>query len=415
MIFVLLSTPTCAFIPKYHCLPFFVWCISGSRCCSRFLVEVGACRMVASTIVPVVIRTPCACKCRFTCPRICSPSWCSSSKCRNLHTVVSSGTGSQPRSMPTNCRITTESYSASSTAGSDCDLKQVQQVARSSGTTGALGADHACVVGRVAHFALGEAGAAVAGLRQVGVPNRAAAVAGSRRTVVHQVNHAVIGGNPGEDSRVGGGHVHGDRGGPGHALVGRGGEIHLESIGPGGVEVAIGGVHGQRRENIAQRCKQGSVEDEGGGPGFAEVGATGKKKVVVVGSGPLLNARFAGGVDAVDFVGDGVGDDRPLDAVEGGVSGGASLAYDGAAAQLMPGEAIIVGALHADERAVAGVMIGDIDAGAFRGDPLAVGTGGVENLGDTGARVEAGGVVASNRSHAQGRSHEWLIHQENQR
>src|SRR5437867_7634024 len=58
MIFVLLSTPTCAFIPKYHCLPFFVWCISGSRCCSRFLVEVGACRMVASTIVPVVIRTP---------------------------------------------------------------------------------------------------------------------------------------------------------------------------------------------------------------------------------------------------------------------------------------------------------------------------------------------------------------------
>src|SRR5207247_4912513 len=96
MIFVLLSTPTCAFIPKYHCLPFFVWCISGSRCCSRFLVEVGACRMVASTIVPVVIRTPCACRCRFTCPRICSPSWCASSKCRHLHTVVSSGTGSQP-------------------------------------------------------------------------------------------------------------------------------------------------------------------------------------------------------------------------------------------------------------------------------------------------------------------------------
>src|SRR5439155_6571557 len=30
---------------------------------------------------------------------------------------VSSGTGSQPRSMPTNCRIPPESYSASSTAG----------------------------------------------------------------------------------------------------------------------------------------------------------------------------------------------------------------------------------------------------------------------------------------------------------
>src|SRR5437667_411146 len=87
MILVLLSTPTCAFIPKYHCWPFFVWCISGSRCCSRFLVEVGACKMVASTIVPLVIRTPLASRCRFTCPRICSPSWCSSSKCRNPHAV----------------------------------------------------------------------------------------------------------------------------------------------------------------------------------------------------------------------------------------------------------------------------------------------------------------------------------------
>ncbi len=42
MIFSLLSTPTCAFMPKYHCLPFLVWCISGSRCCSRFFVELGA-------------------------------------------------------------------------------------------------------------------------------------------------------------------------------------------------------------------------------------------------------------------------------------------------------------------------------------------------------------------------------------
>ena len=42
MILVLLSTPTCAFIPKYHCLPFLVWCISGSRLSSRFFVEEGA-------------------------------------------------------------------------------------------------------------------------------------------------------------------------------------------------------------------------------------------------------------------------------------------------------------------------------------------------------------------------------------
>ena len=74
--------------------------------------------MVASTIVPVVIRTPRACKCRFTVPRISSPRSCSSSRCRNLHTVVSSGTGSDPRSIPTNCRNVAESYNASSTAGS---------------------------------------------------------------------------------------------------------------------------------------------------------------------------------------------------------------------------------------------------------------------------------------------------------
>src|ERR1035441_9543489 len=36
------SAPMCAFIPKYHCWPLRVWCISGSRCFSWFLVEGGA-------------------------------------------------------------------------------------------------------------------------------------------------------------------------------------------------------------------------------------------------------------------------------------------------------------------------------------------------------------------------------------
>src|SRR2546430_10318129 len=36
---VRVSTPKCAFIPKYHWLPFFVWCISGSRALSAFLVR----------------------------------------------------------------------------------------------------------------------------------------------------------------------------------------------------------------------------------------------------------------------------------------------------------------------------------------------------------------------------------------
>ena len=30
----LTSAPTWIFMPKYHWLPFFVWCISGSRCFS---------------------------------------------------------------------------------------------------------------------------------------------------------------------------------------------------------------------------------------------------------------------------------------------------------------------------------------------------------------------------------------------
>src|SRR5215831_5706621 len=47
---VRLSTPKCAFIPKYHWLPFLVWCISGSR----------ALMMVASTIVPVASFIPLA-------------------------------------------------------------------------------------------------------------------------------------------------------------------------------------------------------------------------------------------------------------------------------------------------------------------------------------------------------------------
>src|SRR3954465_6317950 len=39
-------------MPKYHWLPFFVWCISGSRCPVLFLVELGAAMIVASTIIP---------------------------------------------------------------------------------------------------------------------------------------------------------------------------------------------------------------------------------------------------------------------------------------------------------------------------------------------------------------------------
>ena len=47
-----LSAPMCNFMPKCHSLPFFVWCISGSRAFLWFLVDGGAAIRVASTIVP---------------------------------------------------------------------------------------------------------------------------------------------------------------------------------------------------------------------------------------------------------------------------------------------------------------------------------------------------------------------------
>ena len=40
----------CAFIPKYHWFPCFVWCISGSRSRRRFSVDDGTSMMLASTI-----------------------------------------------------------------------------------------------------------------------------------------------------------------------------------------------------------------------------------------------------------------------------------------------------------------------------------------------------------------------------
>src|SRR5713101_3322258 len=112
-----LSTPMWAFMPKYHCWPFLVWCISGSRVPEAFFVDDGAAMIVASTMVPVLTVRPWARRWRPTASKSCWPSPCCSNRFRNLHTVVSSGTGSRPRSMPTKARIVGESYSASSTAG----------------------------------------------------------------------------------------------------------------------------------------------------------------------------------------------------------------------------------------------------------------------------------------------------------
>src|SRR3954451_16977947 len=66
--------------PKYHWLPFLVWCISGSRAFSAFLVEDGALMIVASTIVPVATFSPFAARCRCTSSNSCWPRSCVSSR-----------------------------------------------------------------------------------------------------------------------------------------------------------------------------------------------------------------------------------------------------------------------------------------------------------------------------------------------
>ena len=52
----------CAFIPKCHSFPFFVWCISGSRCFALFFVDVGAAMSVASHNRPLSELQPLRCK-----------------------------------------------------------------------------------------------------------------------------------------------------------------------------------------------------------------------------------------------------------------------------------------------------------------------------------------------------------------
>src|SRR5512133_1671960 len=83
-------------MPKYHCWPLRVWCISGSRALSAFLVELGALMMVASTMVPVLTLKPRSCNSCPTLANRASPSLLSLSSLRNFNIVVASATGSRP-------------------------------------------------------------------------------------------------------------------------------------------------------------------------------------------------------------------------------------------------------------------------------------------------------------------------------
>src|SRR6516165_6356251 len=84
---------------------------------AAFLVELGAVMMVASTMVPPATFRPRDARCWFTRSNSTLPSSWRSSRWRKFKIVVSSGTGSRPRSMPPNSRIDRESYSASSAIG----------------------------------------------------------------------------------------------------------------------------------------------------------------------------------------------------------------------------------------------------------------------------------------------------------
>jgi len=104
-------------MPKCHWLPFFVWCISGSRSLSAFFVELGAAMIVASTIVPRFSSKPRSHRWPFThCKSFGARSF-ASSRCRKFKIVVSSGIA-RVSDRCANWRTGAISYSASSIAGS---------------------------------------------------------------------------------------------------------------------------------------------------------------------------------------------------------------------------------------------------------------------------------------------------------
>src|SRR5256712_2866664 len=262
----------------------------------------------------------------------------------------------------------------------DGDLEQVEQIARSPAATSALGADDADVIWRVAHEALVEGGAVVCRLRQENVPDcRGVVFARRGGAVVDKVHDAIPRGDP---RKYRGGcwrAVDGQRRRPADPLItGRCVEDSVR-VGPCGVQLATGGIHGQRGEDVVLRRIERRVEDERGPPGHATVGAARDENVVEVRRRPFLDTGLAGRVDVVHVVGEHIGDDGSLVVIEGGVAGDPALPDD-RVAHALPREAVVVGALEVNQRAAARIVVGDEHARAVGRGPGAVGFGQVDDL-----------------------------------
>src|SRR5260221_9887202 len=110
---------------------------------------------------------------------------------------------------------------------------------------------------------------------------------------------------------------------------------------------------------------------QGSRPRFSAIRALRDKNVVEVCARPLLNAGLASGVHVVNVVRERISDDRSLIIVERGIASVAAL-RDHWIAHLRPGEAVIVGALHVDQRAIPCIVVGNEITRAIRRDPAAI-------------------------------------------
>ncbi len=216
------------------------------------------------------------------------------------------------------------------------------------------------MVGVACDHALDKIGAAIRRLRHIDIPDGAGVIlARCRRGIVHQIDGPMQRRQPGEDRRRRGRDVDRHRRRPAQPMIGGGREEDRMGIRPGRVEVAIRGVHCQRREDVVQPYAARPREDQLGRPRLAHIRAARDKDVVEGGAGGLLDPRLASGVNVIDGVRRRISDNWPLVVVECGVACDATLG-DNRIAHLLPGEAIIVRALHMNQRTLAGVVIGDV-------------------------------------------------------